>query len=113
MYLVILLKKDLKMKKKNWRHTKEYKHWRINIIRRDKVCQICNTRKHREAHHLNHSMYFKDERFDINNGITLCKHCHSVFHTSFKRSYRTKCTKYDFLQFKELISRMTIILKGE
>jgi 5-methylcytosine-specific restriction endonuclease McrA len=99
--------------KQDWRRTKEYRKWRIEVLRRDKRCVICNSIKHREAHHMNHSTYFKEERFDINNGITLCKHCHSVFHTSFKRSYRTKCTKYDFSQFIELITRMSDILNKE
>lgn len=91
---------------KNWRRTKEYRRWRIHVIRRDKCCVICGTLKNREAHHMNHSTYFVDERFDVDNGITICKYCHMVFHTSFKRSYRTKCTKYDFGQFVELIDRM-------
>ena len=92
----------------DWRHSKKYRKWRIKVIRRDKVCVVCGSKNKREAHHKNHAMYFKEERFNVDNGVTLCKHCHSVFHTSFKRSYRTKCTEYDFSQFIELLERMEI-----
>ena len=73
--------------------------WRIQVIRRDGVCKICGTRKSRQSHHLNSASFFPDERFDINNGVTLCYSCHMNFHNNFKRSYRTKCTKYDWDNF--------------
>jgi len=83
-----------------WRNSRDYRIWRASIIRRDTRCVICNSIKDRNAHHLNHSTYFIDERFDINNGVCLCRKCHTQFHTNFKRSYKTKCTKYDFENFK-------------
>ena len=89
----------------NWRKTRDYRVWRITVIRRDKVCQICGSMKNRQAHHMNHATYFPDQRFDPNNGICLCNECHKIFHTSFKRSYRKKCTKEDFRQFIELFMR--------
>ena len=91
--------------KNNWRQSREYRIWRTRVIRRDKVCQICDTIKNRHAHHLNHASYFRDQRFDEDNGICLCENCHKIFHTSFKRSYRVKCTKEDFMQFIELYTR--------
>lgn len=96
-----------------WRRTRAYRIWRVQVLRRDKHCVVCKTIKNRHAHHMNHSMYFKEERFDVDNGVTLCRHCHMVFHTSFKRSYRTKCTKYDFSQYLELIDRMQHVLKNK
>jgi len=89
-----------------WRKTPDYRKWRIKVIRRDKVCQVCGTIKQRQAHHLNHATYFPDERFDVNNGICLCDECHKIFHTSFKRSYRQKSTRYDNMQFIELLKRL-------
>lgn len=88
----------------NWRHTKAYRLWRIFVIRRDKVCQVCGTRKGRQAHHKNSGKYFPLERFDVKNGVTLCKGCHTNFHTNFKRSFREKCTKYDFDNFMVLVN---------
>jgi len=90
------------MTKKNWRHTKEYRKWRVEVIRRDKRCVICGSIKHRNAHHINHATYFPEQRFDIDNGVTLCHDCHTNFHCNFKKSFREKCTKYDWDNFKVL-----------
>jgi len=89
--------------KQHWRHSKEYRIWRTTVIRRDKVCQICGSRQGREAHHMNSASYFPDEHFDIKNGVTLCSDCHTQFHCNFKRSFRQKCTKYDFENFRTLV----------
>lgn len=86
----------------SWRNTREYRLWRANVIRRDVRCVICGTLQNRNAHHKNHASYFIDERFDVDNGVCLCTDCHIQFHTNFKRSTRTKCTKYDFENFKSL-----------
>ena len=87
----------------SWRNSREYRVWRVKVIRRDKRCVICNSLQKREAHHLNHASYFIDERFDESNGVCLCKNCHTQFHTNFKRSFRQKCTKYDFENFRTLV----------
>ncbi len=83
----------------NWRKSKEYRHWRIKVIRRDKVCVICGSNKRRQAHHKQDASYHSTQRFDIENGVTLCYDCHRNFHTNFKRSYREKCTDYDWSNF--------------
>jgi hypothetical protein len=90
----------------DWHSSREYRLWRISVIRRDKVCQVpgCGGRERRAAHHMNSGTYFPEERFDINNGVTLCGKCHMNFHNNFKRSYREKCTKYDFENFISLAS---------
>ena len=95
-------------KRKDWRKSIEYRIWRARVIRRDKRCQVCGSIKHREAHHMNKASYFKDQRFDVNNGICLCHDCHRIFHTSFKRSYRQKCTKEDMKQFFELLTNLKL-----
>ena len=87
---------------KSWRNTPAYHHWRKAVIERDGKCVICGSTKHLEAHHMNHATYFKEDRFKTSNGVCLCYHCHMHFHNDFKRSYRTKCTKYDFNNFKVL-----------
>jgi len=87
---------------KSWHQSREYRIWRAKVIRRDKVCQICGSRQKRHAHHINSGSYFPDERYDIDNGVTLCYECHMNFHCNFKRSYRQKVTKYDFENFKVL-----------
>ena len=101
------------MGKKNWRSDPRYHKWREQVILRDKKCVICGRQKHMVAHHLDHASYFPNERFDINNGITLCYECHMNFHNNFKRSYRQKCTKYDFENFKTLVNYFKCIFKDE
>ena len=88
---------------KNWRSSKEYRVWRVKVIRRNKRCVICGSLKRREAHHLNSASYFKNQRFDVSNGVCLCHDCHMQFHTNYKKSYRQKCTKYDFYNFIDLV----------
>jgi 5-methylcytosine-specific restriction endonuclease McrA len=90
----------------SWRNTREYRTWRVRVIRRDRRCVVCGSIKNRHAHHLNHASYFKDVRFDPENGVCLCRDCHTDFHTNFKRSYKQKCTKYDFLNFVTLLKNM-------
>jgi hypothetical protein len=55
-----------------------YKQWRESVFKRDNhTCQYCN--KHggdMNAHHIKKFNNNKDLRFNINNGITLCKDCH-------------------------------------
>jgi len=87
----------------NWRASKEYRVWRVSVIRRDSKCVVCSSLQGREAHHMNHSKYFIDERYNVDNGITLCKKCHSLFHTDYKKSYREKCTAEDFNNFIKII----------
>jgi len=88
---------------KKWRNSREYRIWRVKVIRRDKVCVICGSRSRRAAHHLNHATYFPEQRYDLDNGVCLCGKHHMLLHTKYKRSYRTKVTKRDFEHFKILM----------
>jgi 5-methylcytosine-specific restriction endonuclease McrA len=86
----------------SWRKSRDYRIWRIKVIRRDKKCQICGTKKKLQAHHKNSGSYFPEQRFKLENGVTLCNHCHTNYHTNFHRSFRAKCTEYDFQNFVTL-----------
>lgn len=88
----------------SWRYSREYRIWRVLVIRRDKVCQVCGTNQNRQAHHINHATYFIDLRFVVDNGITLCSKCHIQLHTNFKNSTREKCTSKDLYNFLDLTS---------
>jgi len=87
---------------KNWRKTRDYRVWRVSVIRRDKVCQCCGSPKKRQAHHIEDGSHNKELRFNVKNGITLCKDCHIQLHTNFKNSYREKTTKKDLDNFLAL-----------
>ena len=99
------------MSAQDWRRSKEYRLWRVSVIRRDSRCVICDSLIGREAHHINHSTYFPEQRFLVENGVTLCRKCHSQFHTNYKSSFREKCTLKDFLNFKELIKYFKSLYK--
>jgi len=96
---------------KSWRKTRAYRIWRTHIIRRDKVCQICGSRQHRQAHHIEDGSHHKELRFIESNGVCLCKSCHTQFHTNFKNSFREKCTMKDWLNFNSLVAYLEKVLK--
>ena len=64
------------------RNSVEYKSWRKNVYQRDNyTCQICGKQKcYLHAHHIKSFADHPKLRFDINNGITLCKKCHYELH---------------------------------
>lgn len=60
--------------------TPEYKEWRDKVKQRDNYkCQLCGSREsgNIEAHHLNNFAEYPEQRFDVENGITLCGNCHN------------------------------------
>ena len=67
---------------KQARKTKDYRKWRSLVIKRDGgMCTKCPTDTTLEAHHILSFKTHKSKRFDINNGVTLCKSCHIIEHT--------------------------------
>ena len=86
----------------SWRKTKEYRQWKVRVIRRDRTCVICDSHEHRHAHHIEDGSNHPEHRFDESNGVTLCKDCHMQFHCNYKHSYRQKCTMKDWMNFFSL-----------
>lgn len=71
------------------RTSEEYQQWRNKVIERDKwTCLKCNNGKGKRlnAHHIKSFKYFPDLRFDINNGVTLCRECHFSLHSSNRKA---------------------------
>ena len=64
------------------RHSKEYLGWKQLVFSRDNYkCQICGSTNKLNAHHIKSFMKYPNERFDVNNGVTLCEKCHKEVHS--------------------------------
>ena len=56
-----------------------YKEWRTRVYTRDKfMCQMpnCKCKKRLQAHHIKKWSEASFLRYEVDNGITLCKWCH-------------------------------------
>jgi len=64
------------------RHSKKFRVWREEVFKRDDYsCQNCKQYGGTlNAHHIKPFALFKDLRFNIDNGITLCEECHFKLH---------------------------------
>lgn len=74
---------------------REYKEWRAKVFERDNyTCQQCGDNKggNLNAHHIKEYAKYKELRHDVNNGITLCKHCHKKVH-GYKLDIQSELTK--------------------
>lgn len=64
----------------------EYIAWRTSVLERDKyICQSCQRqcRKYEKglaAHHIKPYAEAPEFRFELSNGITLCRNCHMTLH---------------------------------
>jgi 5-methylcytosine-specific restriction endonuclease McrA len=67
------------------RITEEYVNWAKNIKIRDlftcQKCKVIGGTLH--SHHIESFAKNKKLRYDLDNGITLCKKCHNDFHNHY------------------------------
>jgi len=65
------------------RKTREYRHWRDAVLKRDGYrCRKCGSTKRRlDTHHIFPFTEYPELRFVVGNGITLCVRCHKKYGT--------------------------------
>jgi 5-methylcytosine-specific restriction endonuclease McrA len=78
-----------------------YQDWAVAVKSRDDyTCIVCNQRGvELNSHHMNSWDAHPADRFDIDNGATLCKNCHESFHKIYGLG---KNTKYQFKEFQKI-----------
>lgn len=71
------------------RKSKEHKEWSEGVYKKNNWhCVDCDTKCQKGnivAHHLQNFADFVGLRFDIENGVTLCRSCHAKRHNPFNR----------------------------
>lgn len=61
------------------RRSLKYRLWRKLVFERDNyICDVCKSEDNLEAHHIMSFANSPDLRFELFNGKTLCKKCHSL-----------------------------------
>lgn len=70
--------------------------WAEKVINRDTHCVLCGSRQNLEAHHVFKVNMYDDAYLDINNGVTLCRKCHSLYH----EKYGLDCNLKNLLELK-------------
>ena len=91
---------NLLMEERNGKRGYAAERWAKEVKRRDNyTCQVCWSTENVIAHHLNSYKSDKEARYNIENGITLCRECHTDFHLNFMGNYRIPCTAENFEQY--------------
>jgi 5-methylcytosine-specific restriction endonuclease McrA len=66
------------------RRTKKYDKWRKAVYKRDNwTCQRCGKRVRSKdiiAHHIMEFRKYEKLRYEVKNGITVCRSCHLLIH---------------------------------
>lgn len=72
--------------------TYELKEWKVTVKERDNyTCQRCFGKHNKllEAHHIKSKEEYPELIYDVDNGVTLCKSCHSIVHRKINKKLKT------------------------
>ena len=75
--------------------------WAEAVINRDERCVLCGQKQKQqlEAHHVFKVNPQDKIYYAINNGVTLCKHCHNLYHEQFG----VECSVKNLLALQRMI----------
>lgn len=63
------------------RTSEDYSAWRLAVLHRDHYkCRVCEDTQNLHAHHINPWSAFPEDRYVLQNGLTLCATCHKNYH---------------------------------
>lgn len=85
------------------RNTLENKIWKFEVKNRDNfVCRVCFDKSSGKlvSHHLMGYSYYPELRYDISNGVCLCRKCHNQFHKLYGRKNNNTIQFVEFLYAK-------------
>lgn len=78
-------------KRKNNSRKGPVKEWRNAVLlRADHTCLVCGDMNQLEAHHIEGWRNNPSVRFDVDNGVCLCRKCHKRFHKMFGKHNNTE-----------------------
>jgi 5-methylcytosine-specific restriction endonuclease McrA len=65
--------------------------WKLAVFHRDQYkCRMCGSKDNIQAHHINSWADFPEDRFVLQNGLTMCKPCHDTYHKYEKEVRRNE-----------------------
>lgn len=79
---ISIITRDYKFREEITRNDKEVREWREKVFERDDyTCQDCDQKGGElQAHHIKSWSEHPDQRLNLENGLTLCRECHSKRH---------------------------------
>lgn len=89
-----------------------YVRWASEVKRRDHyTCVICGRKGVAlNSHHLNAWAQFPDERYDVDNGVSLCTFHHEDFHGKYGKG---KNTKEQFEEYRAIAEALIKVANEE
>lgn len=89
-----------------------YKQWAKDVKKKDNYsCVVCgdSSSGNLVSHHLDAWLSFPEKRFDLDNGVCLCKDCHYDFHGQYGNGDNTKEQFIEFFGLKNGNNQSTIL----
>ena len=97
-----LTDEERKLRKERRQGDSEFNRWSKQVKEQgDFICDCCSKKGCGDlrSHHLNGWDKFKEQRYDLDNGVCLCERCHKEFHKIYGYGNNTK---EQYIEFKEI-----------